>query len=70
MLVSLSAQTYMGRKRAAVDQICVGVPAGEVKPLCSQASPMPILYLARLNLTITVVQKEKLYSYCALIPTH
>lgn len=55
MLVSLSAQTYMGRKRAAVDQICVGVPAGEVKPLSSQASQMPILYLARLNLAITVV---------------
>lgn len=45
----------MGRKRAAVDQICVGVPAGEVKPLNSLASQLPMLYLARLNLTITVV---------------
>lgn len=26
-----SAQTYVGRKRAAVDRVCVGVPAGEVK---------------------------------------
>lgn len=30
MVVS-SAQTYVGRKRAAVDQICVGVTPGEVK---------------------------------------
>lgn len=28
---AFSAQTYVGRKRAAVDRICVGVPAGEVK---------------------------------------
>lgn len=34
-LVSFSAQTYVGRKRAAVGQICVGVPAGEVKSLSS-----------------------------------
>lgn len=26
-----SAQTYVGRKRAAVDRICVGVSPGEVK---------------------------------------
>lgn len=31
MVVS-SAQTYMGRKKAAVDQICVGVAPGEVNP--------------------------------------
>lgn len=30
MVVS-SAQTYVGRKRAAVDRICVGVAPGEVK---------------------------------------
>ena len=34
-LIFLSAQTYVGRKRAAVGQICVGVPAGEVKSLSS-----------------------------------
>ena len=27
----LRAQTYVGRKRAAVDRICVGVPPGEVR---------------------------------------
>lgn len=32
---AFSAQTYVGRKRAAVDRICVGVPAGEVKWLSS-----------------------------------
>ena len=32
---AFTAQTYVGRKRAAVDRICVGVPAGEVKSLSS-----------------------------------
>lgn len=31
------AQTYVGRKRAAVDRICVGVPAGEVS-LCADGT--------------------------------
>lgn len=31
VVVVSSAQTYVGRKKAAVDRICVGVPPGEVK---------------------------------------
>lgn len=44
---SFSAQTYVGRKRAAVDRICVGVPAGEVKSLSS--------FILRVIIVITVL---------------
>lgn len=40
-----SAQTYVGRKRAAVDRICVGVPAGEVESQSSFAFRATTVYV-------------------------
>ena len=44
-LSAFSAQMYAGRKRAAVDRICVGVPAGEVKSLSLFTSRATALFL-------------------------
>ena len=61
-LRALSAQTYVGRKRAAVDRICVGVPAGEVKSQSSlkeKLIPPPFLHISIFQILFSCVCSSK-----------